>query len=229
MIECIYMQDIREKLILLSEEKYREFSSSLIPNIDNVLGVRLPILRKLAKEISKQKDWKEFLGVDYQYMEEIMLQGMIIGLKGNLSDVKRFVPKIDNWSVCDSFCCSLKFVKEDLDEVWEFLQEYLNSDKEYYIRFGMVMLLNYFIEKDYLNRIFDIINSFKSDKYYAQMSVAWLVSICFVKFPNETFEFLKNTNLDVVTYNKSIQKITESLKVDKHTKLKIKALAIKND
>lgn len=217
------IQKIRNRLISLSDEKYKIFSSSLIPNIDNLLGVRLPILRKLAKEIVRG-DWEEFLNAKCQYMEETMLQGMVIGLKGNLSHVERFIPKINNWSVCDSFCCSLKFTKDNQSEVWEFIQKYLNSNKEYDIRFGAVMILNYFVEEKYLEKIFEFINRFSSEKYYAQMAVAWLVSVCFTKFPDKTMDFLKHTKLDDCTYNKSIQKITESLKTDKITKHKIKLL-----
>lgn len=217
------IQEVRNKLISLSDEKYKIFSSSLIPNIDNLLGVRLPILRKLAKEIA-HGDWEEFLNAECQYMEETMLQGMVIGLKGNLHHVESFVPKIDNWSVCDSFCCSLKFTKYNQSEVWEFIQKYLNSNKEYYIRFGAVMILNYFVEEKYLEKIFEYINRFSNKEYYAQMAVAWLVSVCFIKFPDKTFDFLKHTILDDSTYNKSIQKITESLKIDKITKQKIKRI-----
>ena len=217
------IQEVRNKLISLSDEKYKIFSSSLIPNIDNLLGVRLPILRKLAKEIARG-DWEEFLNAECQYMEETMLQGMVIGLKGNLYHVERFVPKINNWSVCDSFCCSLKFTKYNQSDVWEFIQKYLNSNDEYYIRFGVVMILNYFVEEKYLDKIFEFIDRFSSNAYYAQMAVAWLVSVCFIKFPDNTFEFLKLTKLDNCTYNKSIQKITESIKPDQMTKQKIKLL-----
>ena len=217
------IQKIRNRLISLSDEKYRIFSSSLIPNIDNLLGVRLPILRKLAKEIA-HGDWEEFLNAECQYMEETMLQGLVIGLKGDLSHVEKFVPKINNWSVCDSFCCSLKFTNDNPSEVWEFIQKYLNSNKEYDIRFGTVMILNYFVEEKYLEKIFGFINRFSNKEYYAQMAVAWLVSVCFAKFPDKTMDFLKHTTLDDCTYNKSIQKITESLKTDKITKQKIKLL-----
>ena len=215
--------EIRKRLEQEAEEKYRVFSSALIPNIDNVLGVRIPKLNKLAKDLYKT-DWKPFLNQPCIYMEETMLQGMLIAKTGDFELVKQFVPKINNWSVCDKFCNSLKCVKDNKQQVWKFIQPYLKSKKEYNNRFALVILLEYFIERNYLKNIFDILNEFNSEKYYAQMAAAWLVSMCFVEFPKETTEFLKTTKLDDWTYNKSIQKIIESLKVDKPTKQKLKLM-----
>ncbi len=215
--------EIRKRLEQEAEEKYRVFSSALIPNIDNVLGVRIPKLNKLVKELYKT-DWKPFLNQPCIYMEETMLQGMLIAKTGDFELVKQFVPKINNWSVCDKFCNSLKCVKDNKQQVWKFIQPYLKSKKEYNNRFALVIMLEYFIEEDYLAKIFEILNTFNSKKYYAQMAVAWLVSMCFVEFPKETTEFLKTTKLDDWTYNKSIQKIIESLKVDKPTKQKLKLM-----
>lgn len=215
--------DIRKRLEQEAEEKYRLFSAALIPNIDNILGVRIPKLNKLAKELYKT-DWKPLLNQPCIYMEETMLQGMLIAKTGDFELVKQFVPKINNWSVCDKFCNSLKCVKDNKQQVWKFIQPYLKSKKEYNNRFALVIMLEYFIEEDYLAKIFEILNTFNSKKYYAQMAVAWLVSMCFVEYPTETTEFLKTTKLDDWTYNKSIQKIIESLKVDKPTKQKLKLM-----
>ncbi len=215
--------EIRKRLEQEAEEKYRVFSSALIPNIDNVLGVRIPKLNKLVKELYKT-DWKPFLNQPCIYMEETMLQGMLIAKTGDFELVKQFVPKINNWSVCDKFCNSLKCVKDNKQQVWKFIQPYLKSKKEYNNRFALVIMLEYFIEEDYLAKTFEILNTFNSKKYYAQMAVAWLVSMCFVEFPKETTEFLKTTKLDDWTYNKSIQKIIESLKVEKPTKQKLKLM-----
>ena len=215
--------EIRKRLEQEAEEKYRVFSSALIPNIDNVLGVRIPKLNKLVKELYKT-DWKPFLNQPCIYMEETMLQGMLIAKTGDFELVKQFVPKINNWSVCDKFCNSLKCVKDNKQQVWKFIQPYLKSNDEFLNRFALVIMLEYFIEEDYLAKIFEILNTFNSKKYYAQMAVAWLVSMCFVEFQKETTEFLKTTKLDDWTYNKSIQKIIESLKVDKPTKQKLKLM-----
>ena len=222
--------DIKQRLISESEKDFQKFSASLIPNINNVLGVRLPKLRKIAKEIYKNGEWEEFLKqTEFEYMEEIMLQGMVIGLiKKNPEDilnyVKNFVPKIDNWAVCDTFCSSLKFVSGNKKLVWDFIQPYFKSKKEYDIRFGYVMLLSYYIDTDFIDRVLKLIDEFKDERYYAKMAAAWALSICYITFPEKTFEYLKISKLDNWTFNKSIQKICESLRVDKSTRAMLKCL-----
>lgn len=220
-------QKIHEILKNYSESDYKKFSASLLPKGTNLLGIRLPTLRKLAKKITKE-DWQSYLSVDTDIFEEKLIQSFIIGLiTQNDKDfelIEKFVPKINNWSICDSFCCSLKFTKNNKQSVWDFIQKYLNSEKEYETRFGLVMILNYYIETEYLQRIFHILNEFKNKNYYAQMAAAWLLSMCYVRFPQTTNEYLQTSKLDKFTYNKSLQKIIESNKIDKRTKDYIKTL-----
>jgi Predicted DNA alkylation repair enzyme len=207
----------------MADEEYRKFTSSLIPNVDNILGVRLPELRKLAKNIAKG-DWRTYLAqADNRYFEETMLQGLVIGyaktdIEERLRYVADFVPRIDNWSVCDSFCTGLKFTKNHRSLMWDFLQPYLSSDKEYEIRFGVVMLLLYFVEDEYIERVLQWMDRIRHEGYYVKMAVAWAISVCYVKYPEPTMAFLKNNTLDDFTYNKALQKIIESLRVDSGTK-----------
>jgi len=225
---------IRAQLIELADEQYRKFSSSLIPNIDidRILGVRLPALRKLAKSIARGDlgDWRAFLGqTDTRYFEETMLQGLVIGyakadLEEKLRHAAAFVPRIDNWSVCDSFCTGLKFAEEHKQRVWEFLQPYLASDREYEIRFGVVMLLNYFADDKYLDRVLQRFDRIKHEGYYVKMAVAWAVSACYVHNPERTMAYLKDNALDDFTYNKALQKIIESLRVDAETKNRLRGM-----
>lgn len=219
--------DVKKRLLEERDEKYQKFSAALLPGVKNVLGVRIPQLRKIAKDIYKNTNWQEFLNTESEYFEETMLQGMVIGLIKDspekiLKYVETFVPCINNWSVCDCFCCSLKFVQTNKNIMWEFLKKYKKTKKEYEIRFVLVILLNYFIEKKYLNDIFKIIECYQYDDYYSMMGAAWLVSICYIKYPDETFKFLQNTSIDNRTFNKSIQKIIESRQVDKETKKYLK-------
>ena len=225
---CI-CKKIRKKLQSEADNKYQKFSSSLLPGVKNVLGVRLPVLRKIAREIYKE-DWENFLRITPVYMEEKMLQGMVIGLLKDkdcaniLEKIADFIPEIDSWSICDTFCCGLKYTKEHKDKIWNFIKEFAYSEKEYEIRFSHVMMLNYFIEEKYLDEIFELVNIFTSEKYYARMGAAWLISICFIKCPQKTTKFLESTKIDNFTYNKSIQKICESFRVDKETKQKLKLM-----
>ncbi|HBJ2611902.1 TPA: DNA alkylation repair protein [Clostridium botulinum] len=220
---------IREQIFELADEKYQKFSSSLLPNTDNILGVRLPQLRKLAKAIAKD-DWREFMAnYDSKYFEEIMLQGLVLGyVKADIEEILQyvadFIPKIDNWSVCDSFCAGLKFTKNNMERVWNFIQPFLSSNKEFEVRFGVVMLLDFYINDKYIDEVIKFLDAIKHPGYYAKMAVAWTISICYIKFPKQTMEYLKNNTLDDFTYNKSLQKITESLRVDKETKIIIKSM-----
>lgn len=221
--------DIRNQLMKLTEEDYQKFSSKLLPNIDNILGVRLPAIRKIAKEIAKG-DWREYIeNAKDDYFEEIMLQGMVIGnvpcdVDERLLLIGNFVPKIDNWSVCDSFCNGLKFTLKNKEEVWQFLKSYYNSTEEYELRFAVVMLLNYYIDNKNINKVLEILDHIDHGGYYVKMAVAWAVSACYIKLPDVTELYLKENNLDKFTYNKALQKITESYRVDKDTKKVIRSM-----
>ena len=221
--------DIKTKILNEAEKDYKKFSESLIPNIDNVLGVRIPALRKIAKEIYAETGTDYLACSNTEYMEEVMVQGMIIGLIKDkpekiLEHVENFIPKINNWAVCDIFCGGLKFTNKNKELVWEFIQKYLNSEKEYDKRFGLVMILGYFTDDNYIDKVFQILDNFSHEGYYARMGAAWALSICYVKQPEKTFKYLKKSKLDKWTFNKGIQKICESLRVDKNTKEFLKSL-----
>lgn len=213
----------------LAEPEYQLFTAKLLPGIPNILGIRLPKLRVIAKQLAKE-DWKAYLEHATQdSFEEVMLQGMVIGyVKVEFEEIApyitSFIPKINNWSVCDSFCNTLKITKRYPKEMWDFIQPYLKDSKEYHIRFGVVMLLTYYLKEDYVKEALQRMDEIKSDAYYVKMGIAWAVSMYYVNFPNETMSFLKNNHLDDFTYNKTLQKITESLKIDKEKKLMIRAM-----
>lgn len=223
------MDQIKETLLSYAESDYAKFTAKLLPGVTNILGVRLPKIRQIAKEIAKQ-DWKAYLeNAADEFHEEIMLQGMVIGYaKADFDEIKPyieiFIPKISNWAVCDSFCSSLKISKKYPTEMWDFIQPYLKDKKEYHIRFGVVMLLNYFVAESYCKKALQIMDEIKSDAYYVKMAVAWAISMYYIKFPEETMEFLNQNHLDNFTYNKALQKITESLKIDANTKEQIRKM-----
>ncbi|MDR1327027.1 MAG: DNA alkylation repair protein [Heliobacteriaceae bacterium] len=224
--------DIRQRLLDEAQKDYKKFTAGLIPGAQNILGVRLPVLRQIAKEIITLplpyvgEGW----GEGY-YHEEILLQGLVIGLLKDdpetiLRHVKDFIPKITNWAVCDTFCTGLKFTKKNKKPVWEFLQPYLASDKEFEVRFGVVMLLAYFVDDEYIDAILQKCDEICATEreYYIKMAVAWAVSVCYVKFPEKTHKYLENSRLEPWTYNKSIQKICESFRVDKDAKALLKTM-----
>lgn len=210
--------------------------------IGNILGVRVPILRDYAKKLAKEYEIHDLLTyIDNEYYEEIMLQGMLIGLENDkdknkvknkdirnikhiLKDIEKFVPKIDNWAVCDGFCTGLKITKKHKKEMWDFLQKYVTSDKEFEIRFGIVMILDYYITEEYLEKDFSIFDDIKSDRYYVQMAVAWAISICLIKFYDKTIEYLKHAKIDKFTYNKALQKAIESYRISDEQKAELRKM-----
>lgn len=223
--------DITNKLNSLAEEKIKAYTLRTTPNIakGNVIGVRVPELRKIAKELIAS-DWRAFLASEHTgTIEENMLCGFVTATAA-MSDAERFgrikdfVPKIDNWMVCDTFCVTLKPKKRNKTAYWEFIQPYFYSENEYDVRFALVMLLAHFHDEEHTDRALEIINSLNMTSYYVQMAVAWAISVYFVYYPEKTMSFLKNNNLDDFTFNKALQKITESYRVDAETKNVIRAM-----
>lgn len=225
-------EEIKKDLFKISDVKYKEFHKGLCPGTDNIIGVRVPVLRNYAKELAGKVKTEDLLKqIDDEYYEEIMIKGMIIGLEKEKFEVLKkhiqdFIPKIDNWAVCDVFCAGLKITKKYKKEMWEFIQKYLKSDKEFEIRFGIVMILDYYIDEEYLKRDFEIFRAVKCEKYYVQMAVAWAISVCLIKFYDETVEYLKTSNLDKFTYNKALQKGIESYRISDKQKEKLRNMKI---
>jgi len=222
-------QTIKEQLKELAEEKYRVFTTALTPGKDNIIGVRVPILRKMAAEIVKG-DWRAYLSkAEDDSLEEVMLQGMVIGKgKADVGETLQlaagFIPKIDCWSICDIFCGGLKITEKNRERIWDFLQPYLTSNQEYEIRFGVVMLLGYYVLPEYAPFAFEHFNRIKHEGYYVKMAVAWAISVYFIKLPEQTLEYLKKNELDKFTYNKALQKITESFRVEEEVKVIIRSM-----
>lgn len=213
----------------LADESYRQFHQGLVPGLTNMLGIRLPQLRSLAKQILKG-DAEAYLTVSQNdTYEETMLEGFVIGgLKCRLEDLfpylQRFVPKIDNWAVCDSFCASLKIAGRHRQAMFDFVTPYLLSTHEFERRFALVMLMDYFITDEYIDRVLRIYNAAQPPQYYVRMAAAWGLSVCFVKYEQKTMDALTNSALDDDTYNKALQKIVESRRVDVETKQQIRTM-----
>lgn len=225
--------NIKQQLLALAEPEYKKVSKKLLPGTPNILGVRLPHLRKIAAKLAKSDYESYFSSATEDSFEETMLQGMTIGYLQQKPEIlfpliKAFVPKIDNWSVCDSFCSGLKQTKKYPDQMWLFLQPYFNSTQEFELRFGVVMLLYYYITPAYLQKVFQILDRISHPGYYIKMAIAWAVSVCYIKYPTETMYYLKNNHLDSFTYRKSLQKIKESRAVSQEQKQIIQKMMKQN-
>lgn len=212
-----------EFLESIKDEEYKEFHSSLVLNSKyEMIGIRLPSMRKIAKEISKT-DIEEFLKYSQnKYYEEVMIQGLVIS---NVKDEEIFykyfkshVNKIDNWALCDTFCNSVKIVKKYEEKYFPLSIEMCLNEKEFISRTGLVIILSHFVEEKYLKEIFNTLNKIKSDKFYINMAQAWLICELYIKHPKETLKFVKQNNLNKFTHNKAISKIHDSFRVSKEDK-----------
>lgn len=213
---------IRQEIEVQAENDYKTFSASLLPGIDHVLGVRLPVLRKLAVRIAAD-DWQYYLAQKPYYFEEQMVQGMVIGAlkvspEERLQHIAAFVPSINSWSVCDSFCSGLKFTKKNEALVWEFIQPYLHSGQEYQIRFAVVMMMNYFLTEDYIHDVLSLLDAVHHDGYYVKMAVAWALATALAKQPEPTWAYFQQHHLDEDVWHKTIQKCVESRRISDSTK-----------
>lgn len=215
--------EVHRKIKELSEERYREFNKKLLPGIEDVAGVRLPALRKLVGQLAKE-NWKEWAGQMKEGWkrgelchEERILWGLIFARgarfwKEALPFVRDYLPAIDSWAVCDTVCGTLKAARNTREESWPFVCACLESDQEYVCRAGSVLLLSHFLESEYSERAFFALEQRGSKAYYSNMAAAWALSLYYLKFPEETLDYLKRSRLDDWTYNKALQKICESLR-----------------
>ena len=218
--------DIKNRLVEMSEHKYSAFSTNIIPNAKNILGVRMPKLRAYAKELAKIPDILAFQ--DDFYYEETLLRGMIIGylstdVEIRLKMISDFVPQINNWAVCDSFCSTLKFADKNRSRVWDFIQPYAHSQKEFEQRFCAVMLLDYFINTEYIDRTLSLLTQIDTSQYYSSMAVAWALAECFIKFREKTEPFINQNSFDEMTLKRTVRKLCDSYRVDENVKLRVKS------
>lgn len=219
---------IRQEIEAQAENDYKKFSASLLPGVDHVLGVRLPVLRKLAVRIAAD-DWRYYLAQKPYYFEELMVQGMVIGAvkvspEERLQHIAAFVPFINSWSVCDSFCSGLKFTKKNEPLVWEFIQPYLHSGQEYQIRFAVVMMMDYFLTEEYIHDVLSLLDAVHHDGYYVKMAVAWALATALAKQPDPTWAYFQQHHLDEDVWRKTIQKCVESRRITDEMKATLRRM-----
>ena len=219
---------LREQLFEMADARYRDFSASLTPGAGPMIGVRIPRLRAIAREIARG-EWREWLATaPDDYFEERMLQGLVIGYAKCPPDEKigyvaRFVPKIDNWAVCD--CCCWRLRSAERAPMLSFIRPLFDAAGEYEVRFAVVMALSNFVDEEHIEALLERFGRIGHEGYYVRMAVAWAVSVCYVKFPELTEEWLRrDCPLCDWTYNKALQKIVESLRVPPEAKARIKAM-----
>lgn len=224
---------IEKDLLLFKDEKYLNFNKSLNVYSNNlkVIGVRVPIIRKYSSQLYKNYDFNYLINnIKDDTFEKIMLKGFLIG-ENNSIEFDEIIDLIDNhlinisdWSLCDSFCSSLKITKKYKEKMFIYIKEKLISDDEFVVRFALVMLINYYVEEEYLGDILLIISNINTEFYYIKMAAAWLLSYCLIYFYNVTYNFLINNSFDIFIYNKGIQKAIESRRISLDNKDKLRKI-----
>ncbi len=218
--------DVIDELFKNQDLDYRSFTQGICPNSDKMIGVRVPILKSMAKKLAKSD-------IVYKssedYYEEFMLSGLSIAyskmdLYKKLLLLDEFVDEIDNWAICDVVVGACKDFSKDKKLVFKYVKKWLKSKDEFRVRFALVTLLNYFIDDQYITDIFKITDKLKRDDYYIKMAMSWLLSICYIKQKEKTKDYLINNDLDDWVYNKTIQKIIESNRITDEEKKVLKEM-----
>lgn len=219
--------DYMDYLRSTSEANFKDFSSKLIPGAEDMLGIRTPELRKIAKEILKG-NYAEFLACQKgKIHEEIIIEGLVMagvkcGYEEMLSLMKRFADKISNWAICDTV--SFKNVKKYMPEFFSDIEYFIYNKNPWVQRFGFGCLLEFYLTDEYIDRVLEYVNSVNSDFYYVQMMQAWLIATAAAKQRGKTIAFLERDSLNDFTHNKAIQKMRESYRICAEDKEYIKKL-----
>ena len=221
--------DIQKRLFELQDKDYALFQSRLVPDIDSelIIGVRVPALRKFAKELKKKQGCEDFLKeLPHKYYDENMLHGILISeMKDYIGCIERlneFLPYIDNWAVCDTL--SPKVFKKNKDTILEGISK---SKKTYTCRFGIGMLMSHFLDEDFNKEYLKLPAGIKSKEYYVNMMLAWFFATALAKQWESTLPLFEEEKLDVWVHNKSIQKAKESYRIDADRKAYLSSLKIK--
>lgn len=228
-------EEIEIRLKDISEESQKKLNVKLCPDTDKeILGVRIPNLRKLAKEIVKEEKWEQFIKeAQDKYFEEVLLQGLAIAyskktLEEKYNYMKSFIPKMDSWAMTDTFTPTLKVKDKELENYWNFIIPYTMSKKEFEVRFAIISMLDYYIIDEYVEQVIEILDKIKHEGYYVKMAVAWTLAEIGIKYNEKLMEYLKSNNsLDKFTFNKTLQKMIESYRISNEQKDVLRKMKIK--
>ena len=220
---------LKTKLAQSADDKYRDFTIKICTSKYPILGVKVPQIRKYAKQVPSEKI-EEFIAIHPTTHEEILLHGFLIARLPYEHILKRFdshLKYIDNWSTCDLFCSAIsKPIQKNKEDFFKKkIAQLLDNKYEFTTRVGLVLLKCCYIEPDYLKYIFAKVDELSNrEEYYVKMGLAWLVSECFIKFPSGTMDYLSKSKMPAWTFNKTISKICDSYRVDAKTKNLLKKI-----
>lgn len=226
------MEKILDELFSLQDEEYREFNSKLIPTVakENVIGIRIPVLRKYEKEIRNSEKAKKFLNsLPHKYTEEYNLHALLLenikSYEDTIKALNDFLPFVDNWATCDIM--SIKIFKKHLDILPGQLDIWLNSSHTYTIRFAIKMYMSYYLDENFDVAYMTKISKIQSDEYYVNMMLSWYFATALAKQYKTAIKFLEENKLSQWVHNKTIQKAIESYRITDEQKTYLKTLKLK--
>ena len=221
----------QELLFQLQDKGYRDFQSKLIPTIpvETIIGVRIPVIRKLAKEYGKDPESVEFLKqLPHTYYDENILHALLVAeikdYEVCVKEVEHFLPYVDNWAVCDIF--SPKVFRKNKDKLIDKIREWTASGQPYTCRFGMEMLMTHFLDEDFRVEYLEIPAAVHSEEYYVNMMIAWFYATALAKQWDAAVGYIEKKCLDPWTHNKTIQKARESYRITREQKEYLKTLKV---
>lgn len=223
---------IQEILYGHQDLKYADFIAKLIPTLpkEKFIGIRTPEYKKIMKELPPEDVITEFMdALPHRFYEENILHDMLIAKIKDfelcLSHVERFLPYIDNWAVCDGL--QPPVFKKHTDEIRKKIPEWITSEETYTVRFGLHMLMTYFLNDNFDEGLLSLAADQRSEEYYVNMMTAWAFAEALAKQWDTAIEYIEGRRLDKWTHNKAIQKVVESYKFTDKQKQYLKSLKIK--
>ena len=224
---------VEEKLWELRDEDYARFQGGLMPNVSasRIIGVRVPLLRKFAKEYRKDEEHLTFLReLPHPYYDEDMLHVILIGQMKDydtcIDAIEQFLPYIDNWMVCDTL--APKCLTEHRKELLERIRKWVLSSHAYTCRFGLKMLMTHYLEEDFQENLLEIPATIESEEYYVNMMIAWFYTTALAFRWEETIPYLEKQRLAKWIHNKTIQKAIESYRITPEQKALLRSMKRKN-
>ncbi len=212
----------------IKDIKYLEFNKKIVKTKYEMIGIPIPILKKISKNISKSNIDNYFKYNKIKYYEELMIYGLVLSYNEKYLDkyLVSFINKIDNWAICDTFVSSLKIINKKKGKYWIYFNNLIDLNKEYNTRVSIVVFMNYYLNDDYIDRVLYIVSNIKTDYYYINMSISWLLSIAIINYKDKVINLLSSKVLNKFVQNKTISKIQDSYRIDKSLKNYVKQFKI---
>lgn len=222
------INQVKELLLANIDLKYKLFQEKLIDTKNVILGVRMPILVQIAKQIYMNNYTEFILENDYSSYELIILQALVIGKIKNINEtcsyLDEFINHIDCWASNDTLCTHLKIIKTNQEVFLNYLSKYFNSKEEFIQRFVVVILMMYYLDEKYVDLAISIVEKINSTKYYSMMSISWFITTLISKRKDIGIDYLKNTRHNAFIVNKAISKCRDSYLIDNDTKISLLTL-----